>query len=620
LLLFLQNSLGLHLTQEFTPFCPYKIPFMKKLSLILIAGAITFLCSCGGDDEIDGTAKKANGPVFYGEVLKMNEVEDFRDLYPLNVTEVTSQRITNQIYEGLVKLKQSDLKVIPALAQNWEKNADATVWTFYLRKDVKFHDDACFPEGKGRAVTAKDFKYCFDRLCQSSPTNQMYYVTFKNRVKGADEYFELSKKGTAGLPPDGVSGVKVIDDYTLQITLDIPFAGFDNILTMPGCWLYPKEAVDTYKEDMRIHCVGTGPFRQKTIKEGEVVILDRNPEYWGVDEFGNKLPYLDGLKFTFIKEKKQEFLAFRQGEIDMIFRIPTEMHGQILAELADAKTGNTGFVLQDVPAMSLTYYGFQHMGKVFNNKKVRLAFNYAVDRDKIINNILKGEGIAGKYGIVPPVENFKVKGYNFERLKGFSYEPDLARKYLAEAGYPNGKGFPEVTLQINSGGADRNILTAQFVISQLKEVLNIDVKIDQMPFAQHLDKLETGKTDLWRTGWIADYPDPETFLTLLYSTHIPEKLEDRSSVNSVRYKNPKFDSLFALAMREVDDKKRFEYYMLADQIMLDDAAIMPIFYEENYRLVQNWIKQFDANAMEYRDLTYVFVDPNAKKAFTGKAR
>ena len=576
------------------------------------------LDSCGGDGSGSGNgSQQGKGNIFYGGVLKMNEVEDFRDLYPLNVTEVTSQRITNQIYEGLVKLNQADLKVIPAIAERWEKNQDATVWTFYLRKDAKFHDDPCFPDGKGRNVTANDFKYCFDLLCTQSNMNSQFYVTFKDRVMGANEHYEASQKGTK--TPGGVSGVKVIDDYTLQVTLNFPFAGFDNILTMPGCWVFPKEALEKYKENMRVKAVGTGPFKVKTIEEGNVVVLERNNEYWGVDEFGNKLPYLDGVKFTFVKEKKQEFLAFRQGEVDMIFRIPTEMHGKILSELSDAKTGNTPFVLQMTPAMSLTYYGFQHQGKVFNNKKVRLAFNYAIDRDKIINNILKGEGIPGKFGIVPPVDNFRNKGYNFDKLKGYNFEPDLARKYLAEAGYPGGKNFPKVTLQINSGGADRNILTAQFVQSQLKEVLNIDVQIDQMPFAQHLDKLETGKADFWRTGWIADYPDPETFLTILYGGHVPGKLDERSAINAVRFKNARFDSLFMAAMKEVDDKKRFELYSQAEQIVIDEAAIMPIFYEENYRLVQNWVKGFDANAMEYRDVSKVYIHPELLKLAKEKA-
>ena len=162
----------------------------------------------------------------------MNEVEDFRNLYPLNITEVTSHRIANQVYEGFVKLDQADLKIVPALAEKWDQNADASQWTFHLRKGVKFHDDPCFADGKGREVTAKDFIFCFEKLCSSSPENQQFGVTFKDRVVGANDYFQstVDKKPLAG----GVAGIKAIDDYTIQISLLHPFAGFLNILSTPG--------------------------------------------------------------------------------------------------------------------------------------------------------------------------------------------------------------------------------------------------------------------------------------------------------------------------------------------------------------------------------------------------
>lgn len=579
---------------------------MKKVIFSLFAVAL--LASCGNDNTTTGGFRKANGGVYYGGVFRTNEVEDFRNLYPLNLTEVVSHRIANQVYEGLVKLNQSDLSVVPALAEKWEKNADATQWTFFLRKGVKFHDDPCFADGKGREVTAKDFKYCFDLLCTSSPENQQFGNCFKDRVVGANEYFQstLDKKPLAG----GVSGVKIIDDYTLQINLMRPFAGFLNILSTPGGWLYPQEAYEKYGVDMRVKCVGTGPFQVKSIKEGEAVILERNPNYWNVDEHGNQLPYLDAVKYTFIKEKKSELLEFKRGNLDMIFRLPIEMIPDILGELDHAKEGNKPFDMQVVPAMSVFYYGFQHQSDIFSKKEVRLAFNYAIDREKIVNYTLQGEGIPGNYGIVPP----SFANYDSKSLKGYSFDVDKARKYMEKAGYPNGKGFPKLTLQINSGGGDRNVQTAEVIQKMLKENLNIDVEINVMPFAEHLESIETGKALFWRTGWSADYPDPETFLTLLYSKHIPEKLSEKSYLNSVRYRSAKFDSVFVAAMEEVDDAKRMALYLQADQIAIDDAAIMPIFYDENYRLVQSNIRNNPANAMEYRDFTRVYIEPQEEKA------
>jgi peptide/nickel transport system substrate-binding protein len=581
---------------------------MKKFILPFIALALIY--SCGQEVTTEGGLKKLNGGKFGGGVLRLNAVEDFRNLYPLDITEESSKFIASQMYEGLVKLSQADLSVLPALAESWKSNEDATVWTFHIRKGAKFHNDECFG-GKGREVTAKDFKWCFDNLCTASAHNQWYSTTFKDRVKGANEYYQSTKdkKPLEG----GVGGVKIVDDYTLEISLNNSFAGFLNILVVPGCYLFPKEALEKYGEEgLRIKAIGTGPFILKTVKEGETVIMDKNPDYWGKDADGNQLPYLDAVRYSFIKEKKQEFLEFKKGNLDMVYRVPTENIGDILSDLNQAKE-NKPFELQVTPAMSIFYYGFLHPKAPFNDKRVCLAFNHAIDRKKIVEYTLKGEGIPAMYGIVPPTASFESKGYNFKALKGYTYDPDLAKKLFSEAGFPNGKNFPHITLQINSGGGDRNVLTAQVIQSMLKENLNIDINIEILPFTQHLDKVESGQTLFWRSGWTSDYPDPESFLTLLYGANIPANLSDRSFANPVRFKNAKFDSLFSLAMKEVNDKKRYELYTLADQVAIDEGAIMPIFYDEVYRLIQKDVKQFDVNAMEYRDLTSVYFIPEKDK-------
>ena len=577
---------------------------MKKVIYSFLVASL--LASCGSDDKAAGGSRKAKGGVYYGGVFRMNETEDFRSLYPLDITEVYSQRITNQVYEGLVKLSQADLTILPSLAETWERSEDATVWTFKLRKGVKFHDDPCFSDGKGRELTIKDVVYCFEKLCTASSENQQFSNTFKDKVVGATEFYQstIDKKPLAG----GVSGIKIIDDQTLEIKLICPFAGFVNILSTPGCWIYPQEALDKYGVEMRTKCVGTGAFQVKTVKEGDAVFLERNPNYWGVDEFGNTLPYLDAVKFSFIKEKKSELLEFKREKLDMVFQIPVESISDILGDLEHAKEANAPFNLQVIPAMSVFYFGFQIQSDIFDKKEVRLAFNYAIDREKIVTYTLQGGGVPGIYGIVPP----SFKEYDSKSLKGFYFDPDKARKLLAAGGYPGGKGFPKLTLQINSGGS-RNIQIAEVIQKMLKENLSIDIGFNILPIAEHLERLETGKALFWRTGWVADYPDPETFLTLLYSKHIPKDLKEKSYLNSVRYKSEKFDSLFFAALRETNIEKRMKLYLQADQVAIDDAAIMPIFYDENYRLVQTYVKSFPANAMEYRDLTRVYFEPKAEK-------
>lgn len=575
------------------------------LAITLVFGAVSLLnksCSQGPDGPT--STRTAQGPVKYGGVFRMNEIEDFRTLYPLNIVEVVGHHIGTQVYEGLVKFNQKDLSIVPALASSWEASDSNTRYIFHLRDGVLFHDDECFSEtgGKGREVVAADVKFCFDRLCTSSPNNQQFTYTFKDRVAGANDYFAATEKNQ--FPAGGVSGVTVINDSTLEIKLLLPMPGFLQILATQGGWIYPKEAFDKYGDDMRTHCVGTGPFKVKSITEGESVILDYNPNYWMFDEHGNRLPYLDIVQFKFIKDKRSEIIAFRNKELDMVFRLPVEMAKDILGELDDAKVHGTDFVIQTAPAMSLTYYGFQHKLAPFDNQKVRLAFNYAINRQEIADKKLMGDAIPGIHGIVPA----SIPGYNTDSIKGYSYDPDLARKYLAEAGYPGGKGFPEITLRINSGGGDRNTITADYVAHQLNEVLGITVKVETIPFAQHLESIETGKSLFWRTGWIADYPDPETFLTTLYSEHIPTDLNSRSSTNSVRYSNPRFDSLYNAAVHEADPKRRAELFLEADRVQVEDAAIMPIYYELNDRLVQRNVRNFDINPMEFRDMTKVWLD------------
>lgn len=574
---------------------------MKKLIYIFIAATLV-LSSCGGDNNKSQLEHpQANGDVKYGGVFKVNETEDFRSLYPLNITMSLESRLASQVYQGLVKLDQENLNVIPSLAEKWEINDDATSFTFHIKKGVMFHDNACFKDGKGRELKASDFKYCFDKICEISSENQMYWV-FKDKVKGSNAYHESvkNKKPLKG----GIEGVQVIDDYTLQIDLNFPFAGFLNIISHQACWVYPKEAYEEYGAEMRINAIGTGPFRVKKIKESETVILERNPNYWEVDEFENQLPYLDGIKFSFNKEKKAELLEFKKGNLDMVFRLPLEMIDDVVGELDDAKKGgNRPYVMQVVPALTIFYLGFQHKLAPFDNVNVRKAFNYAVDKETIVTYTLQGEGRPAMNGFVPPF-----KGYDSEGVKGYEFSPELAQKALAEAGYPNGNGFPEITLQINPGGGDRNIQIAEVVQKMLSENLNITIHIEQMQFAQHLESLETGKTLFWRSSWLADYPDPENFLNLLYGGHVPKELSAKAFINPMRYQSPKFDSIFNKALREVDQAKRYELYKQADQAQIDDAATMPIFYDENTRLLQVHVKNFPANAMEFRDFTRVYFD------------
>ncbi|MGP8217365.1 MAG: ABC transporter substrate-binding protein [Bacteroidia bacterium] len=580
----------------------------KLLKVIAICLLMAGIAGCRHTQAPAGHIAK--GGLYYGGSFRMNWTTSYRSLFPLNVSENVANNITTQVYEGLVKFSAKDLSIVPCLAKKWELNDSTNTWTFHLRTGVKFHDDPCFPDGKGREVTAKDFKWCFDQLCTASPQNQSFEVTFKNRVVGADDYFQKSidKKP---LPDGGVAGVKVVNDSTLQIQMRTPFGGFLNLLAMPGCWVYPKEAVDKYGMEMNIRMIGTGPFMMKdAAKEDQAIVLVRNPNYWDFDSYGNQLPYLDAIKFSFVREKKSELLEFQQGNLEMMYQIPIEIVTQILQPLSE-NSSKVDYSVEVKTAMSSYFYGFLETDKLFSNKYLRQAFNYAIDRDKIVTNLLQGEGIPGTYGMVPP-EAFK--GYNYKTLKGYSFDPDKARMLMAKAGYPNGKGFPEdITLQTNSDGGTRNIQIAEVLQKMLKENLNISVKINAIPFPQHLDAFQRGKVPVFREEWIADYPDPGTFLNTLYGGNVPKDTAAVSYPNSCRYVNPKFDSLYVRALVTTNDTLRYKLYAQADQVALEDAPYMCIFYEENYYLTHNYVKNFYGNSMDFIDLSKVYIIPPNKR-------
>lgn len=586
---------------------------MNKMKNLASLGLILFLlafAACKSDSGSSGASggkaksdlKAAEGGAYYGGVFRMNETEYFRSLYPLNVTEVGGNRITNQIYEGLVQFDQKDLSIKPSLAESWTINDDATVYTFKMRKGVKFHDDPCFPDGKGREVTVQDMKWCLDRLCTYDVNNRGYDF-FKDRIKGAPEHYEATKSGKK--PPGGCKGVKIVDEETIQITLVQPFSGLLNLLALPFGYCYPPEAWNKYKEEMRIKTVGTGPFFMKAIRENDAVILAKNPNYWGKDDNGNQLPYLDAIRWSFIGDQKSELLAFKKGELDFMYRLPAEMIDEIIDVNNNLLGDYKKYQYQEKPSLSIQYYGFKlSEGRFADNKKLRQAFNYAIDRKKIVNYTVKGAGVPANHGMVPAAFD----RYNYKGVKGYTFNPEKAKELMAEAGYPNGEGFGDLTLQINSGGK-RNEQIAEAIQSMLKENLNINVKITKMPFAQHLEAIETSKTDFWRAGWVADYPDPENFVNLFYGPHIPEKLSDKSYLNTFRYRNAEVDALYEEAQRTIDEGARNELYRKADQLIVDDAPTIPIYYYKDRRMLQPNVRNYPQNAMEYRNLRDVYFVP-----------
>ncbi len=576
-------------------------------SIVLLTLMIAFFIVSCNSKKSEKPHKKGelvliNGGKYYGGVFRINETEYFRSLYPLNITEVVSHRIINQVYEGLVSLNQATLDIEPCLAESYIVSENATIYTFKIRKGIRFQNDPCFKNGVGREVTAKDFKYCLDKLCEADVNNQGYWV-FQNLVIGADEYFQstINKKPLFS----GVAGIVVLDTYTIQISLIRPFASFLAKLATPFTAVFPREAIEMYGLEMREHAVGTGPFQIKAIENDESVFLERNPNYWGKDSFGNQLPYLDAIKFSFLHEDKVEMMEFAAGKLEMKYRIPLDMFSEVIDNRGVLTKEYAKFQVQEKIEMSTQFYGFLHSEAPFNNINVRKAFCYAIDREKLCKYTIHGQGVPATHGLVPPCFN----GFNWESIKGYNYDPIRAKEFLSKAGYPNGEGFPLITLQLNSGGG-RNANVAEAIKKMLEETLNIKIELNQVVWAQHSENIETGKCKFWRLGWVADYPDPENYLNLMNGLNVPKDPKDKAYINSFRYVNLAYDNIYNKANQTVDQVERNKLYGLADQMGADDAVMMNLFHDKQFRLLQPYVKDFPQNAMEYRILKSTYFVPH----------
>lgn len=564
---------------------------MKGSWSTLAIGLMVWLGSCS--EPGTSLPRVGKGGRYYGGIFNANESEPLRSLFPLTLTQAAAHRIAAQVYEGLVGLDQGDLSIQPRLAESWTVDATGTQYTFVIRRGVRFHDDPCFPDGRGRELTAEDVAYCLTAVATPGEFNQMDWL-LRDHVVGANAHFAAVASGKTS---PGVEGIKVLDDHTLQVTLASPWAGFLQVLAHQGCWIYPPELVEHHGREARWHPVGTGPFRVRDFARGSLLVLERHPTYWGSDEHGNRLPFLDGVKYTFVPDKEQEIEAFLDGRLSTVFEMPVGRTG--LLDSAQA----LGFMVQAVPGLSVQFYGFNVRHPLFKDRRVRQAFSLAIDRRTLVDSVLFGLGVPAEHGVVPP----GFEEYPYDRVPELQFDPARARELLAEAGFPAGKGTPTIHLQVNNDGFGY-VRVAEALQTMLWENLGVRVVSSVLPADQHFTTIETGHADLWREGWILDHPDPENVLALFQGGLVPLDTAAPSYLNSTRYKSPVFDSLFHLAQRSTG-QEHLRLLAEAEAQLMGDAQVLPLYHERSIRLLQPWVRDLPINGMEYRDLRAVWFDP-----------
>lgn len=571
----------------------------KRLSILfasLVVGTSLFLgCSKKNSDPSLHTAK---GGKKIGGRYTLNEIRgNPASLDPVRMNSKLEDDIAMNIFDKLID-NNENLELVPELASKWEISPDGKSYTFHLRNDVYFHDDACFPSGKGRKMVASDVKYSFQRVCDPKTTTSGFWV-FQDIVEGANTYFNRKADEVKE-----VTGFIAQDDSTFTVRLLKPFAPFLEHLTTSFGYVVPHEAVEKYGKDFFRHPIGTGAFLFDHWSEDQEILLKKNPNYWQYDNAGNRLPLLNEVRFTFIKDDKTLFANFERGAVDEDFTIPTELFPNVIT--ADKKLTSAyekKYTLQHIPAMNSYFFDILCTDKLFSNMALRRALSFAVDRNQICKYVLKNapHGPAD-HGIVPP----SFTRYPIDSVHGITFNPDSAKHWLEVAGYPDGKNLPTITISVYN--EPRPMQIAEAVQHMWQENLGAKVDIHVMQASQLLDASEDGTLQLWLTRWYADYPEIENFLNLFSGSLVPSDPKQKSYPNSTRWKNTQYTQIFEQAIGTTDEAQRLQLYARAENIAAFEAPSIPLFYEEHYRLLQPYVRDNPLDPMNRIDLKYVWLD------------
>ena len=532
---------------------------MVGVYILLIA-----LCSCKQKDS-------SQKSVFY-----YNESTGIATLDPAFAKNQSIMWAVHQIYNTLVEI-DSNLNIVPSIAKKWEISADRKTYTFHLRDSVFFHDNPLFTNGKGRKLIASDVVYSLKRIQDKTVASSGAWI-FNNRITA--------------------EGFSVLNDSMFQLVLINPFQPILGILSMQYCSIVPHEIVDHYGKDFRNHPCGSGPFKFVSWDEGEAMILHKNVQYWERDTKQKRLPYLDAIKVSFYDSKATEFLQFRQGRLSFINDIDPSFKDELLSKKGVLRSEwNNKIVLKKHPYLNTEYFGIlvdENNPLVKNSptkiKAIRQAINYAINRQQLMMYMRNSIGTPAEAGFVPG----GLPSKNMENVKGYHYDPAKARQLLLDAGYSPDKYEPIKLLTV-AIYAD----IASFVAKQLEEV-GIKVQVEVIQKSLLLEQTAKSQALFFRGSWIADYPDAENYMAMFYS-------KNPAPPNYTRYKNPAFDLLYEKALQETNDSLRFDLYRKMDQLVIDDAPVIPIWYDMAIHLIQPNITGFAPNALNLLELRYCVI-------------
>lgn len=502
-------------------------------------------------------------PVVDEQVFKFNLSTPVSSLDPAFAKNQANIWSTSQFYNGLVQLNQQ-MEVVPCIAKRWFFDETGTKITFILRDDVFFHEIDLF-ENQQRKLIAEDVVYSFNRIIDPKTASTGAWV-FNGKVAENNPFV-------------------AINDTTFQINLQDAFQPIMGILTMPYCFIVPHEIVEHYGLDFRAHPVGTGPFQLAIWEEGVALVGKANPNYFEQDKVGQSLPYLKGFKTTFVESKKMEYLNFVRGDLDMISGLDKSVVDEILTNDATLQAEfNDQFTLYKSPFLNTEYFGFnmQTDDPWLSQQPFRQAINHAINKEMMITFIRKNVGFPALNGMIPQ----SLPPNNGEYIEGYTYQPEKAKAILDTLAYDG----TEIVLHTVDAYKDLGL----FVVKELSNVgINCRLEVLQSSILREwaIDK----KIDFFRASWIADYPDAENYLSLFYS-------QNGAPPNYTGFQNGEFDELYKKALIESDDSIRMIYYQQMDEIIIEQAPVVVLYYDQTIRICKKNVLNASPNAFNNLDL------------------
>ncbi|MFC1860943.1 peptide ABC transporter substrate-binding protein [Chloroflexota bacterium] len=481
-------------------------------------------------------------------------------LDPAVSSEMTSLDYIIQLFSGLVRL-DDNLEPESDIADRWEISDDGKTYTFYLRKEAKFHN--------GKEVKADDFKYSWERACNPG-IRSMTASTYLGDIVGVKEML-------AGINKE-LSGVRVIDDYILSVTTDAPKSYFLAKLSYPTAFVVDRENVKSGKDWWRTPN-GTGPFKFRQWNESELFVLEKNELYHG------EKASIDYVIFRLWGGRPMNM--YETGEIDI-----NQVYIDYIDKVID-KAGPLHKELVIFPELSLSYIGFNCSKPPFDDVNIRRAFSHAIDKNKMVDLIYRDMKQRAD-GILPP----GIPGFN-ENLSGLNYDVDKAKKLIKESGYGDVSELPPITITTQGrGGYISPDLEA--IIYQWRQNMGVDVKVRQLEPERYFYYLKQEKDELFDMGWIADYPHPQDFLEILFHSEAEN--------NYGEYVNLEVDNLLERAGVESDSELSLALYRRAEQLLVEDAACLPLWFGKNYVLRKPHVKGYNLNALGIATLNKVSIE------------